>query len=78
MAKRRRTDMSQGVAPVAEMERLLDRTEVARMLGCKADTLRTMWQQDRFPRPLYVSKSPRWRLKEVVHWIDEQAAKRDA
>jgi predicted DNA-binding transcriptional regulator AlpA len=65
------------ISPVAEMERLLDREETARMIGCKPNTLRSMWGRGEFIAPFYLGRLPRWRLKDIVAWIDEQAAKRD-
>ena len=59
--------------------RLLDAGEVGELLGRKASTIRA-WAQRRvsgFPRPikLHANAEPRWRLSDVLEFID-RAAKR--
>lgn len=66
------------VQPIAEMERLLEKNEVARLIGWDPNTLRRKVNSGDFIKPLYLGRNPRWRMKDIVAWIDEQAAKRDA
>ena len=72
MAKRRRAEVN-AIQPVAETERLLDRDETARMIGCSPDTLRKMWRRGDFLAPFYLGKYPRWRMKDIVAWIEDAA-----
>lgn len=77
MRKSRRADVN-AIQPVAEMERLLDRDEVARMIGWAPDTVQRKAKRGEFLAPMYLGKNPRWRMKDIVAWIDAaQASQRD-
>jgi excisionase family DNA binding protein len=62
--------MSVLVASAEEDDRFLTAKEVARMLGI---SLRTLWRLKsarKFPSPVRIGGSPRWRKSVLLRWIE--------
>lgn len=57
----------------ADPQQLLTADEVARLLRVDQRTLRTMRHERKFPRPISVGRSLRWRRSAVERWIDGSA-----
>ncbi len=51
-------------------ERLLKLTEVENLVGFKKTWIYSEVNKGRFPAPIAVARSSRWRLSEVNAWID--------
>lgn len=52
-------------------DRLLSPKEVAAMVRISLRTLWRLLSGRKFPRPVYVGKSPRWWRSVIIGWLDE-------
>ena len=58
-------------------ERLLTIKEVCKVVGFKKSTIYKFIKQNRFPSPLKVGSSSRWKLTDIQKWIDHQISKQE-
>lgn len=58
------------MALTLEGRTLLDRHEVADVLGVGTRTLHTWRQDGKFPPPVRIGYRPYWRQAEVSRWLD--------
>jgi predicted DNA-binding transcriptional regulator AlpA len=49
---------------------LVDAKAAARIAGVSTDTLRRLVREGGAPAPVRVRRSVRWRIREVLQWID--------
>ena len=59
--------------PSDDPAQLLTADEVAKLLRVDVRTLRLMRHEQKFPRPISVGRSLRWRRSAVERWIDGSA-----
>ena len=57
--------MSTDIAP-----KLINAEELARMMNISERTLWRLLSGGRLPQPVRIGRSTRWRLAEVVEWIE--------
>ncbi len=57
-------------------ERLLSTRELARFLGISARTIQRYDSVGRIPEPVRFGNSTRWRLSEILNWLDAGCPKR--
>ena len=53
------------------MEQLLTLKEVVEIVGFKKSTIYKFIQKNKFPSPLKIGKSSRWKLSDIRKWIEE-------
>lgn len=59
-----------------EMRKLLDKREVAALIGVAPRTINELVRRGDFPRPLRVGKIVRWTDKQIADWVSAKIAKR--
>ena len=58
-------------------ERLITIKEVTQIVGFKRSTIYKFIQQNKFPSPLKIGKSSRWKLTDIQKWINHQISKQE-
>ena len=71
--------MSQTYQPLELPDRLINRRDLAGMLG--AISMMTLWRREHepgFPKKMKIGGGVFWKLSEMMAWIDKRAAQADA
>ncbi len=50
----------------------LDRKQVETMLGISRSTIYRLMSEDKFPKPIRIRTSVRWRVGDIVAWAESQ------
>jgi len=72
--RKRAARTAQNPAVSTNPDALLTLPTVAELIGCKPDTVRKWVATGRFPVPIRLGRSVRWRAKTVNDWMQLQAA----
>jgi predicted DNA-binding transcriptional regulator AlpA len=71
--------MSQTYQPLELPDRLINRRDLAGMLG--GISMMTLWRREHepgFPKKMKIGGGVFWKLSEMMAWIDKRAAQADA
>ncbi|VXD05712.1 Rha family transcriptional regulator (modular protein) [Enterobacterales bacterium 8AC] len=67
---------AQGKLALKEDESLVDMVYLRELLSVSDKLIYKMMKNKQFPRPVKISRSSRWILREVKQWLDERANSR--
>ncbi len=57
------------------MEKLLRLGDVEKVVGFSKASIYKFMEDKGFPRPIKIGKSSRWKLSEVLEWIERQTVR---
>lgn len=61
--------MNENLEPKPDAERLLDASATSEIVGLSKDTIRRQTKEGKFPCPIKIGRSVRWRYSEIMSWI---------